>query len=144
MSCPTLVHDETADELDLGLLGGTIANAGDANSTARTRIGETIRDTEKVTFPGVPGAFEAFHGVHGKPIVWTGEIRATVAGLSAIRTSIEAVEVLAGTFTFTDDDGREYGSCVIESIGLDNKKRLTGSEFVWHVPYSVVLRQLEN
>jgi len=144
MGVPVLTHDDTADELELGLAGDTLHTAGEAESTARVRIGDPVSDKERIAFAGVHGSFEAHHGCRGRVIIWEGEIRATDLGLWWIRDELTEFKLYDGTFTFTDDDGiTDYENCVVDLIDLGHKKKLVGSSYDWWLPYRIVLFQLE-
>jgi len=148
MSFPRLQHDDTEIWLDIGLNsgaeGGALYTAGTADSTARTQIGDPDVDTQRVAFAGVHGSFHADHGVRGRQIVWSGNIRCSTAALATIRTQRDTLRIATGTFTFTNDDDSEYAECVLESYDIGERRRITGNDSLdWMLPYRIVLFQLE-
>ena len=142
LDVPSLEHDDTSEFIDLGLAGGTLHGAGTADSTAQTAIGPPEADTEQVALDGVPGSLAALHGVRGRTIMWTGALRVTTGALASVRTQLARFAAMTPPFTFTDDDGTEYGDCRMAGFEIGTKQHLTGGAYTWRVPYRIVLFQL--
>jgi hypothetical protein len=144
MAQPTLVHDDTSEALDIGQAGGTLATSGDAESTYRTNPGEIARDESLFTFAGTSEVFAQYLGARTRQISWSGSIRCSAVGLTAIRDAQDAFPGLSGTFTFTDDDGTQYVGCRIKSFTLGQKERIQDrGSIIWILPYQITLEQLE-
>jgi len=147
MSVARLYHDTLNEWLDIGLAagaeGGALYTSGDAESTYRLVIGGPEMDAEMIAFAGIDGMLRADHGLRGRTIVISGDMRLSQAGWLSIMDQRDAFIAEGGTMTFTDDDDYEYSDCVFERFDLTERRRISNSSMlIWYVPYMIVLRQL--
>ena len=95
---------------------GGVAVAG-ADGVVQVELGELRRATSSFSFPGIDGVFEHSLGVRERPIVWSGQLRASSdSALNAIESAIED-EVHSGEAkTLVDAWGRTHDSCAARTF----------------------------
>lgn len=149
MSVPKLYSVALGEWLDIGLAagsyGGALYTAGTGRSSYHTVIGDLARDEQEFRFSGMDGKFVELHGISGRQISWTGNLRVTAAALTTILAQREDFRRTDGVFTFTDDDSTSYANCRIRSFELSEKRRIfvPGANLDWLVPYVISLEQLK-
>lgn len=143
VSAPILEHVDSGDVLDIGLAGGPLHTAGNADSSWIVQIGQVAEDVQVINFAGMHGVFTEVHGTGGRPIIWFGVLRVTEAALLAIYTARDAWRLKVGRMKFTCDLGVEYDDCRILSFEiLEKRKLLDRPPLEWYVPYRIVLQQM--
>ena len=107
MATPTFAN------LDIGLDGGALHTAGQANSLCSVEVGTVQVARSTFAFAGFAAQFKSNMGPQSRLVVWAVVLRAdTLATLNAIETEIDDLVKGGGTGTLADTQGRAHESAM--------------------------------
>lgn len=85
-----------------------------SESVVRVIVGNLEMNTSRFAFPGIDGEFRQALGLDGRPLTWTGQLRATSdSALTTIETTIEDLLVAAQPADVVDGFGRTFVDCTL-------------------------------
>jgi hypothetical protein len=88
-----------------------------ADSDVAVELGELEPAEQRFAFPGIDGEFRRSLGTRGRPLTWTGTLRAADdAAMNALEDGIEAVVVQATPGVVVDAWGRTFADCIAVSF----------------------------
>ncbi|MCH8853743.1 MAG: hypothetical protein IID41_13990 [Planctomycetes bacterium] len=94
------------------IFGGSVICGN--SSIVRVTVGVFEMATERFAFPGIDGEFQHALGVQGRPITWSGQLRAASdSALSTIETTIESLLADSQPADIVDGFGRTFTDCVL-------------------------------
>ncbi len=95
-----------------------------SSSIVRVTIGDTQMEAQRFAFPGIDGEFQHALGLRGRPIVWSGQLRAASdSALSTIETTIEGLLAGSQPADIVDGFGRTFADCVLNRFVRKGPRR---------------------
>ena len=95
-----------------------------SSSIVRVTIGDTQMEAQRFSFPGIDGEFQHALGLQGRPIVWSGQLRAASdSALSTIETTIEGLLAGSQPADIVDGFGRTFADCVLNRFVRKGPRR---------------------
>ncbi|MEE9212873.1 MAG: hypothetical protein V3U29_09485, partial [Phycisphaeraceae bacterium] len=102
--------------------GGSVICGND--SIVRVLVGDLLMETDRFAFPGIDGEFQHALGLQGRPITWSGQLRAATDGaLTTLETTIEDLLVAGQPADIVDGFGRTFEDCALVRLLREGQRR---------------------
>lgn len=102
--------------------GGSAIAGG--SSVVRVTVGDSEMDAQQFSFPGIDGEFQQALGLSGRPITWSGQLRAASdSALTTIETTIEGLLAANQPADIIDGFGRTFKDCTLNRFARRGQRR---------------------
>ena len=104
----------TFTDLDIGLPGGDLHGAGQADTLCSVEIGTVQAARSTFAFPGLPAVFKTTMGPQTRAVAWSVVLRCDgLETLNTIETDLDELVQSGGVGTLTDTQGRSYDNAMV-------------------------------